>query len=265
MRNHILQLLDELAAEERGGITTAQLRERLSVSEQSASNMLSRLVQAGLLDRVARGSFALRPLGQLGTRAASQDIALAVAAAFSGEPHRIAFRSALDHHGLLIHPARTIQVAMPRRARLQRISGRRFTPIYEARETVSIGSQDAGYGALVSSVERALLESAGRPALIGGWSTIADAVSRAPIDPARIAALSDQLAASVALRRIGSLSQAVGLDELAESLPTPAADARIVALDPREPVEQPWTDRRWRVRWPTSPQRARSCCPHDRA
>jgi hypothetical protein len=44
------------------------------------------------------------------TRPASQDIALAVAAVFGSEPHRIAYRSALDHHGLRSHPARTIQV-----------------------------------------------------------------------------------------------------------------------------------------------------------
>lgn len=80
MRQDVLDLLDDLAAQERGGITTAEVRKRLTMSEQSASNLMTRLVQAGFLDRVARGVFAPRPLGQLGTRAASQDIALAVAA-----------------------------------------------------------------------------------------------------------------------------------------------------------------------------------------
>lgn len=256
MRREVLQLLDELAAEERGGITTAELRARLLISEQSASNLLSRLVKAGLLDRVARGSYALRPLGQLGTRAASQDIALAVGAAFSSEPHRIAFRSALDHHELLTHPARTVQVAMPRRVRLDRISGRRFTPIYETGETVAIASEDAGYGALVSSVERALLESAGRPVLAGGWTTIAEALSRADVDPARLSTLGERMMAGVALRRLGSLAEAIERRELAEGLPTPVPEARMVVLDPREPAERPWTDRRWRVRWPISPEQA---------
>ena len=90
-----------------------------------------------------------RPFGQLGTRAASQDIALAVGAAFSKEPHRIAFRSALDHHGLLIHPARTVQVAMPRRVDSHHISGRRLQPVHETPDTIDIGSEDAGHGACV--------------------------------------------------------------------------------------------------------------------
>jgi predicted transcriptional regulator of viral defense system len=87
MRRDVLDLLDDLAAEERVAITTAEVRRRLEMSEQSASNLMTRLVEAGFLDRVARGIFAPRPLGQLGTRAASEDIALAVAAAFATEPH----------------------------------------------------------------------------------------------------------------------------------------------------------------------------------
>ena len=86
MRQDVLNLLDDLAANERGRITSAEVRERLGISEQSTSNLMKRLVDAGLLDRVARGAYAPRPLGELGTRAASHDIALAVAAAFAAEP-----------------------------------------------------------------------------------------------------------------------------------------------------------------------------------
>lgn len=256
MRKNAIQLLNDLASEERAGVTTAEVRERLGMSEQSASNLMSRLVKAGFLDRVARGVYAPRPLGQLGTRAASQDIALAVGAAFSKEPHRIAYRSALDMHGLLVHPARTVQVALPRRVKLHSISGRRLAPIHEPAQTIAIGSQDAGYGAVVSSVERALLESAGRPTLAGGWTTVAGALTRAPVDPDRLAALAEQLNAGVALRRIGSLAEAQGLDELAESLPSPSPAVRPIRLDPREPLEEPWTDAHWRVRWPTSRRHA---------
>lgn len=257
MRQDILQLLDDLAAEERGGITTAEVREQLRISEQSASNLMSRLVKEGFLDRVARGVFASRPLGQLGTRAASEDIALAVGAAFSREPHRIAFRSALDHHGLLVHPARTVQVAMPRRVKLHHISGRRLRPVREGQDTIAIGSENAARGAVVSGVERALLESAGRPALAGGWTTIASALTRASIDPEKLTELAGLLNADIALRRIGSLAEAQRLDDLAEGLPTPPPGARVITLDPQAPPEEPWTDTRWRVRWPTSRRRVK--------
>lgn len=252
MRADILQLLDDLAAEERRGITTAEVRGRLEISAQSASNLMTRLVSAGFLDRVARGVYAPRPLGQLGTRAASEDVALAVGVAFANEPHRIAFRSALDYHGLLVHPARTVQVALPRRVKLASISGRRLQPIQESPETVAVGSEDAGHGALVSSVDRALLESAQRPALASGWATLAIALNRAPVDPGKLTELAERLDYGLALRRLGSLAEAQHLEPITMLIPPPPSDARVISLDPREPPEQPWTDARWRVRWPTS-------------
>lgn len=257
MRQDVLNLLDDLAANERGRITTAEVRKRLAISGQSASNLMGRLVEAGLLDRVARGAYAPRPLGELGTRAASHDIALAVAAAFAVEPHRIAFRSALDHHELLTHPARTIQVAMPRRVKLERISGRRLQAIHEPVATIAIGSEWAGVGASVSGVERALLESAGRPALVGGWTVVANALTHAQLDPLKLSELARELHAEPALRRLGSLSEALNLDRIAENIAPPPRDASVLALDPRAPAEDPWTDRRWRVRWPVSRREGR--------
>jgi predicted transcriptional regulator of viral defense system len=252
MRQDVLSLLDDLAAQERGGITTAEVRQRLGISEQSASNLMTRLVDAGFLDRVARGVFAPRPLGQLGTRAASEDITLAVAAAFAEEPHRIAFRSALDHHGLLVHPTRTVQVAMPRRVKLACLSGRRLQAIHEPATTIAIGDDLAGHGAKVSCVERALLESAARPALVGGWTVVANALAHGQVDPAKLTALARELDAGPALRRLGSLSDALNLDRIAAGIRPPAGDARILPLDPRAPSEDPWIDERWRVKWPTS-------------
>jgi predicted transcriptional regulator of viral defense system len=252
MRQDVLDLLDDLAANERGRITTAEVREHLTMSEQSASNLMRRLVDAGLLDRVARGAYAPRPLGQLGTRAASQDITSAVAAAFAAEPHRIAYRSALAHHGLLAHPARTIQVAMPRRVKLKCISGRRLQAIHELAATIAIGSEQAGAGARVSSIERALLESAARPSLVGGWTVVASALIQADVDPLKLSRLARDLNADPALRRIGSLGEMLNLDRIADSIVPPGEDASLLALDPRAPPEDPWTDRRWRVRWPVS-------------
>jgi predicted transcriptional regulator of viral defense system len=251
-------LLDDLAADEQTRITTRDVRERLGLSPQATSNLMGRLVEAGFLDRVVRGVFALRPLGQLGTRAASEDITLAVGAAFGDEAHRIAYRSALDHHNLLVHPARTIQVALPRRAKVRRISGRRFQPVLEDSSTISRGAEDAGHGACVSSVERALLESAGRPDLAGGWLALATALERASLDPGRLLQLSVHLDADVALRRLASLADAQGRVDVVRELHPPRSSTRVVPLDPREPVDEPWTDLRWRVRWPVSVAQARA-------
>jgi predicted transcriptional regulator of viral defense system len=171
---------------------------------------------------------------------------------FADEPHRIAFRSALDHHGLLVHPTRTVQVALPRRVKLECISGRRLHAIHESSQTVAIGSEPAGHGAAVSCVERALLESAARLTLVGGWTVVASAMKQARVDPAKLTELASELDAGPAIRRLGSLSEVLGLDQIEASLIPPAGDARVLPLDPQAPSEDPWTDERWRVRWPTS-------------
>jgi predicted transcriptional regulator of viral defense system len=109
--------------------------------------MLSRLVTHGLVDRVARGRYAIRPIGALGTRAASEDVALAVAAAFGRRPHRIAYRSALDHHGLIDHPSREIIVALDRSTSTKHVSGRRLRTVLESPHRIGIGTVPAGHGA----------------------------------------------------------------------------------------------------------------------
>jgi predicted transcriptional regulator of viral defense system len=146
---------------------------------------------------------------------------------------------------------------MPRRVKLQRISGRSLRAIHEPLTTIAIGSEGASAGASVSSVERALLESAARPSLVGGWTVVASALTQARPDPLELSELARELQAETALRRLGSLSEALSLDRLAESISPPATDASVLALDPRAPAEHPWTDRRWRVRWPVSGREAR--------
>ena len=62
------------------------------------------MTRSGLIDHVRRGHYALRQLGMLGTPATAEDIAMSVSAAFKGLAHRMAYRSALYEHNLLVHP-----------------------------------------------------------------------------------------------------------------------------------------------------------------
>jgi predicted transcriptional regulator of viral defense system len=146
---------------------------------------------------------------------------------------------------------------MPRRAKISHISGRRFQPVLESASTIAIGAQEAGHGAKVSNKERALLESASRPSLVGGWTTLATALNQSSYDPETLRQLAEQLNAGVALRRIASLADVTGVDDWSAALAPPPSNARLVLLDPQEAEEEPWTDLRWRVRWPTSRQQAR--------
>jgi predicted transcriptional regulator of viral defense system len=249
-----LKVIDELAAAGMLTFESDDVRALTGQSPQATSNLLTRLAHQGLVDRVARGKYALRPLGALGTTAAAEDIALAVSAVFGERPHRIAYRSALDHHDLLQHPSRQIVLALARPTSLERISGRRLRVQYETADRIAVGAIDAGYGARVSSVERALLESASRPKLAGGIVVVATALVTADPDPRELKSLARRLGAHAALQRLGSLAGALGLEQVAAAM-EPSSRAKPVPLDPAfdgEGKRDAWRDDKWDVDWPFS-------------
>jgi predicted transcriptional regulator of viral defense system len=249
-----LELLDELAATGRETFETREVQELGDLSPQAATNLLSRLVANGLVDRVARGRYALRPLGALGTRAASEDVSLAVAAAFGRRPHRIAYRSGLDFHGLLEHPSRQIVVALEKPTSLTSLSGRRLRPVIESPSRIRLGSTLAGHGAFVSTVERALLESAARPELAGGASVFASALAAVPdLNVEEIVGLARAVGIRAGLQRLGTVADALGLDDLSARLAPYVYGVPWTMLDPDSAEEHvDWRDETWRVRWPYS-------------
>jgi predicted transcriptional regulator of viral defense system len=248
---HYLELLDELATEGKEAFTTRDVAERGRLSPQSASNLVTRLVDRGLIDRVARGHFVMRPFGALGTRAAAEDITLAVGAVFAGKPHRIAYRSALDWHGLLEHPSRRIVLAVVRRPGFHELSGRQVRFVVERAARLGVGATDAGHGARVSSLERTLLESAARPSLAGGIQVVAAALARAQPDPEILKEIARTLGARSALHRLGSIADTVNLRPLAQQLMPMSSIGRPIPLDPQYAVPiEGWRDEKWGVDWP---------------
>ncbi|HEX4519550.1 MAG TPA: MarR family transcriptional regulator [Gaiellaceae bacterium] len=248
---HYLELLDELATDGKDAFTTRDVAERGRLSPQAASNLVTRLVDRGLVDRVARGHFVMRPFGALGTRAASEDITLAVGAVFAGKPHRIAYRSALDWHGLLEHPSRRIVLAVVKRPGLRELSGRQVRFVVERAERLGVGTTDAGHGARVSSLERALVESAARPSLAGGIQVVATALARAQPDPELLEEIARTLGVRSALHRLGSIADTLDLRPLAEQLEPISSIGRPIPLDPQhtDPREG-WRNEKWGVDWP---------------
>ncbi len=176
--NTALKLVDDLVAAGIVFFTFDEAMRHLGRSPSATANLLRRMSDAGLIDRVRRGRYVVRDLGVLGTRAAVEDVALAVAAAFKGEPHRIGYRTALDEHDLITHPARTIQVAATRRMRVRELSGQPLRTITEPEAAISIGSMAQG-PSWMSNLERALLDGAARPELAGGAATLAEAIASA--------------------------------------------------------------------------------------
>lgn len=247
-----LHVLDDFVAEGRQQFTTSALRERLDLTPQATSNLIARWRRDGLVDQVARGRYAIRPLGALGTRSASQDVALAVATAFGTEPHRLAFRSALDFHGLITHPARTIQVASPLQRRMTSISGRKLRVVRESAASIAVGAEATPAGAFVSGHLRSLIDVAARPDLGGGPVVLAEALLARLVDAAELQQLAKQLKASTAIRRIGSIADQLDVSQLAGKLQPLSPPTSDIHLDTRD-THREWRDSIWRVAWPLLP------------
>jgi predicted transcriptional regulator of viral defense system len=247
-----IDILDELASRGIETVDSAYLQELLGTSPQATSNLATRWVNQGFVDRVAPGRYVIRNLGLLGTRASSEDVALAVGALLANEPHRIAYRSALDYQGLITHPTRRIQVAASRRVQVSRLSGRPLQMTHEPEATIRLGAEQVAAGAWVSGHERALIDAALRPDLSGGALVLAEALQARPTDAAKLQALAEQLDAYSALRRIGSLADALGSPGLALALERPARGG-LIWLDPGDEQLECWRDRKWGIKWNRPP------------
>ena len=249
-----LKLLDDFVSEGQLQFTSNEAVERLARSPTATANLLRRLLRAGLIERVRRGHYAIHQLGTLGTAAAAEDVLRAVAAGFADTAHRVAYRSALDHFELLSHPSRSIQVALTKPTRAERLSGRPLTTIVESEESLSIGA-DRRDGACVSDLERALLDASARPELIGGIAILAEALAAAAskVNVDRLMDYARRLHWGAALRRIGSLADALELQGVAAKLAPLTKPTSDIELEPGGHATT-WRDSKWWVRWDQDPK-----------
>lgn len=253
-----LELIDNLVAQGRRQFTFEEAVQALNVSPSAAANALRRLQEKGLVDRLTKGVYAIRPLGSLGTSTATDDLPLAVGAAFRGIDHRIAYATALSEHGLLSHPVRTIYLACTRQVRIEKVSRRPLQVVIERKKTIHLGAEQVGLSWL-SSVERALFESALRLDLVGGPEQLAEALASTAedVDPTRIHRLTAAFGARgrAAERRLASLSYALQLPLDLETKLEPRRP--IIKLDPSDDRRK-WVDERYRVAWNVDVEELRS-------
>jgi predicted transcriptional regulator of viral defense system len=212
----------------------------------------------GLVDRLGRGRYAIRPLGSLHTSAVTDNLALAVGATFGDREHRIAYLSALADFGLLSHPVRTITVACTKQVRVPAISRRPLRVVVERAETIHLEAEPIGRS-WRSTLERALFECALRVDLTGGVERLAEVLANgaANADPARVSLLAKVFGPRglAAERRLASLTQA--LDLPLHLAPTIGHQQPIVRLDPHD-ENVAWVDDTFRVAWPLSADEVRA-------
>jgi predicted transcriptional regulator of viral defense system len=249
-----LKLLDDLVSQGQTQFTSADAVAHLKRSPAAAGNLLARLVRDGLIDRVRRGHYAIRQLGALGTTAAAESVLFSIAAGFGDVRHRVAYRTALDERNLLVHPSRSIQIALARPTRSETLSGRRLTVVQEPETALDVGAIKQN-GVFISDLERSLLDAAARPELVGGIAVLAEALaaaSRKGVNAEKLTHYARLLSWGPALRRIGSLSDTLHLAGLAgrlEPLTKPTSD---IDLEPGHEASS-YRDAKWWVRWDYSP------------
>lgn len=120
----------------------------------------------------------------------------------------------------------------------------------ESLEALAIGARRQD-GVCISDLERALLDAAARPELVGGASVLAEAISAAAakgIDAARQMTYAQALAWGPALRRIGSIADTLEIAGLADRLEPLARPASDIDLEPGQATSS-YRDSKWWVRW----------------
>jgi predicted transcriptional regulator of viral defense system len=244
-----LDVLDTLVTRGQNEFTFHDAHQAWGASVSATANMLRRLGEKGLVDRVLRGHYAIRPLGSLGTSVATEDLALAVGTAFEAYPHRISYASALGELGLLSHPVRTAYVACTKQVRFTTVSRMPLRVVIEQPKTIHLEAESIGK-TWRSSLERALFESAMRVDLLGSVERLAEALAAGAREakPTCVKRLSKAFGARglAAERRLASLAGA--LDLPLALAPKVGKRQPIIRLEPRDD-QVAWTDARYRVAW----------------
>lgn len=241
-----LDVLDTLVTRGQNEFTFHDAHQAWGASVSATANTLRRLSEKGLVDRVVRGHYAIRPLG---TSVATEDLALAVGTAFEAYPHRISYASALGELGLLSHPVRTAYVACTKQVRFTTVSRMPLRVVIEQPKTIHLEAESIGK-TWRSSLERALFESAMRVDLLGSVERLVEALAAgaSQAKPTHIKRLSKAFGARglAAERRLASLAGA--LDLPLALAPKVGKRQPIIRLEPRDD-QVAWTDARYRVAW----------------
>lgn len=247
-----LKFIDGLVAEGIEDFTFGEAHKALGGSATSVANMLRGLREKGLVERVSRGHYVIRPLGSWGTSAATDNLGLAVGAVLHGSPHRIAYLTALAELGALSHPVRPIFVACTHQVRASILGRRLLRVIVERPETIHLEAVRVGRS-WRSTLERALFECAMRIDLAGSVERLAEALVAvaAEIEPAAISRLADAFGPRglAAERRLVSMARALQLP--LDLSPDVGPRRPVIGLDPRD-YRVEWVDPDLRVAWSTT-------------
>jgi predicted transcriptional regulator of viral defense system len=244
-----------LTLAERFGVafTVSQARTLPELDTLMLARELHELASKGWLMSLGRGAYMIAPL-EAGTDSATYAVNryLAAATIAGARPYFLSHRTALEIHGMTMHPWRTVYVSTPARLRSRSVQSFEIRPVtipvdrlwgWESVEVIP------DHRVHVSTPARSIIDCLDRPAYAGGIGDVAIALSLAgsDLDPVLVVDAALRLGRVSVIKRLGVLLEVVGsapddaLQRLAERV-----TAAPHVLDPQQPRSGS-LHRRWKV------------------
>jgi predicted transcriptional regulator of viral defense system len=124
--------------------------------------------------------------------------------------------------------------------------------VIEIEKFLGVGAMEVEHGCRVSDLARTLLDAGRRPDLIGGVDIIGDALKLADIDNvAQLVDYANELDGEAALRRLGSIADAIGQSATAEQIRNRLSlpNSPIPVDTSADSSVKVWVDPEWNVAW----------------
>jgi predicted transcriptional regulator of viral defense system len=233
-----------LALAERFGtaFTVAQVREQSGLDTPLLARELHELASKGWLLSLGRGAYMIAPL-EAGPDSASYAVNryLAAATIAGDRPYYLSYRTAMEIHGMTMHPWRTVYVSTPSRLRSRTIQSFDVRPVTIPKERIwgwEMAEVLPDQRVHVSTPARTIVDCLDKPAYAGGIADVPIALSLAGADlrPDDMVDAALRLGRVSVIKRLGVLLELVGgaSDEALERLAERVTKAPHV-LDPQQP------------------------------
>lgn len=204
------QLITELYERRRSTFDLSDVEAITGLSTGSARNLVHKARQRGLVTRLKPGLYNLVPF-ELGRATEHVDSPYLIARELAGAaPYFLSHCTAFELHRMVTQPNFTIHVSCTRRVRPQRVGGYdfRFIHISEAQQFGVVKHWiDKERFAMISDMERTIIDGLRHPALVGGITEVAKGlwIKRDALQTERLVDYALRLDVGAVLRRLGFL------------------------------------------------------------
>lgn len=217
---------------------------------EEPKNLLDSLVRKRWILKIRKEVYAIAPFeaGELG--AASYTLHSFAIASVLVKPYYIGYWSALNYHALteVTPPAVYVATTKPRNARTILNSHFRFVTIPRRKMFGTNEIEIEKRKVLVSSPEKTLVDCLDHPEHCGGVEEVAKALyfQKSDFDHRKLASFAERLGNTAVLKRLGHISESLGLHDLSELLSGVKLGSGYSLLDPTVPKRGPIRER-WRL------------------